>query len=134
MMETQQAASLNEETAQLMAEATGREVDNVGEERRAVPQLYIGFPQVRNVSVKVFRDEQQGLNEAEIVLPIEKVQRLTRALIEHPILLPTGYSQSSSTEDGKHVLKLTSVEAFQGFIERLTDALGSLSGKRDKKQ
>ncbi|MEZ0482177.1 hypothetical protein [Planococcus sp. SSTMD024] len=101
-----------------------------GAERETIPQLYIGLPLDRGVSVKLSRDEQQGLNGAEIILPPAQVERFMRALIEHPILLPTSYSQSSAVEDGKHMLRLASVEAFSDFVERLTDTLGAVTQKK----
>lgn len=93
------------------------------------PELYIAWPSNREISVKLSRDEQQGVNEGVILLPVEEVQRFMRALIEHPLLLPTSYSQSSSVYGGKHSLRLVSKEPFADFAERLSDALGVLDKK-----
>ncbi|QMT16724.1 hypothetical protein H1Q58_12205 [Planococcus maritimus] len=91
------------------------------------PQLYIGLPMERGVSVQLYRDEQLGVNEAEILIPVDQVARLTRALIEHPLLLPTSYAQSSQVNDGQHILRIASKEALTDFVERLTDALDVLA-------
>lgn len=89
-------------------------------------ELYIAWPSNREISVKLSCDEQQGLNEALILLPVEEVQRFTQALIEHPLLLPTSYSQNSSVKGEKHSLRLVSAEPFADFAQRLSDALGVL--------
>ncbi|ANU17877.1 hypothetical protein BBI11_12920 [Planococcus maritimus] len=91
------------------------------------PQLYIGLPMERGVSVQLHRDEPKGVNEAEILIPLEQVARLTQALIEHPLLLPTSYAQSSQVNDGQHILRIASKEALADFVERLTDALDVLA-------
>jgi len=88
--------------------------------------VYVAWPLNRDVLVKLSRDEQNGLNKAEVLMPVENVQRFMRALIEHPLLLPTSYSQSSSVEDGKHVLQLLSKEPFADFTKRLSDAISVL--------
>ena len=135
MMDTHHAATPVDKAAQFMGtesvNKTGHcRVDHeLGSDLYMAPELYIAWPLDREVSVKLSRDEQQGVNEAEILLPAEEVQRFTRALIEHPILLPTSYSQSSSVEGGKHSLRLVSREAFADFAERLSDALNVLGKK-----
>ena len=91
------------------------------------PQLYIGLPMERGVSVQLYRDEQLGVNEAEILIPVEQVFRFTQALIEHPLLLPTSYSQGSRVDEGQHILQIASKEALADFVERLTDALDVLA-------
>lgn len=129
MMDTQQVASPDNKTAKMMAaqaveKSRNCPIDSALEiEGHKVPQLYIGLPLDRGVSVQLYRDEQQGLNEAEILLPVEQMSSFTRALIEHPILLPTSYSQRLSVEGGQHALRITSKEEFPDFVERLTDAL-----------
>lgn len=136
MMDTQQVASPDNKTAKMMAaqaveKSRNCPIDSALEiEGHKVPQLYIGLPLDRGVSVQLYRDEQQGLNEAEILLPVEQMSSFTRALIEHPILLPTSYSQSSSVEGGQHALRITSKEEFPDFVERLTDALNVLPRKK----
>ena len=135
MMDTHHAATPVDKAAQFMgtesANKTGHcRVDHkLGSDMYMAPELYIAWSLDREVSVKLSRNEQQGVNEAEILLPAEEVQRFTRALIEHPILLPTSYSQSSSVEGGKHSLRLISREAFADFAERLSDALSVLDKK-----
>lgn len=136
MMDTQQVASPDNKTAKMMAaqaveKSRNCPIDSALEiEGHKVPQLYIGLPLDRGVSVQLYRDEQQGLNEAEILLPVEQMSSFTRALIEHPILLPTSYSQSPSVEGGQHALRITSKEEFPDFVERLTDALNVLPRKK----
>lgn len=136
MMDTQQVTSPDNKTAKMMAAQAVEKSRNcpIGSapeiEGHKVPQLYIGLPLDRGVSVQLYRDEQQGLNEAEILLPVEQMSSFTRALIEHPILLPTSYSQSSSVEGGQHALRITSKEEFPDFVERLTDALNVLPRKK----
>lgn len=136
MMDIQQVTSPDNKTAKMMAaqaveKSRNCSIDSAPEiEGHKVPQLYIGFPIDRGVSVQLYRDEQQGLNEAEILLPVEQMSSFTRALIEHPILLPTSYSQSSSVEGGQHALRITSKEEFPDFVERLTDALNVLPRKK----
>lgn len=136
MMYTQQVTSPDNKTAKMMAAQAVEKSRNcpIGSapeiEGHKVPQLYIGLPLDRGISVQLYRDEQQGLNEAEILLPVEQMSSFTRALIEHPILLPTSYSQSSSVEGGQHTLRITSKEEFPDFVERLTDALNVLPRKK----
>lgn len=136
MMDTQQATSPDNKTAKTMpAHAVEKsQYGPIGSapeiEGHRVPQLYIGLPLDRGVSVHLYRDEQQGLNEAEILLPVEQMPSFMRALIEHPILLPTSYSQSSSVEGEQHALRITSKEEFPDFVERLTDALHVLPRKK----
>lgn len=135
MMNTQQVTSPDDKTAETMAaQAVEKSAEcPIGStteiEGRRVPQLYIGLPADRGVSVQLYRDEQEGLNEAAIFLAVEQVPRFMRALIEHPILLPTSYSQRLSLEDGQHMLRIASKEQFPDFVERLTDALYVLPRK-----
>ena len=136
MMNTQQVASPDNKTAEMMAAQAVEKSQNypIGSapeiEGHRVPQLYIGLPMDRGVSVQLYRDEQEGLNEASILLAVEQVPRFMRALIEHPILLPTSYSQRLSVEDGQHTLWIASKEQFPDFVERLTDALHALPRKK----
>ncbi|WP_211654826.1 hypothetical protein [Planococcus alpniumensis] len=136
MMNTQQMTSPDDKTAKMLAaqsvEKTGNGAAGISPESEGhkVPQLYIGFPSDRDVSVQLYRDEQQGLNEAKILIPVGQMPSFMRALIEHPILLPTSYSQSSSVEGGQHLLRITSKEALADFVERLTDALSVLPRKK----
>lgn len=132
MTETHHAASTVEKTSEFRgAEGEDCRIGNKpGNKVHTGTHLYIGFPSDRGVSVKLSRNEHKGLNEAVIVLSLEEVQRLTRALIEHPILLPTSYSQNLSVENGKHSLRITSEESFADFVERLSDALGMLPRKK----
>ncbi|WP_135449375.1 hypothetical protein [Planococcus citreus] len=136
MMDTQQVASPDNKTAEMMAaqaveKSRSCPIGSAPEiEGHRVPQLYIGLPMDRGVSVQLYRDEQEGLNEATILLSVEQLPSFTRALIEHPILLPTSYSQRSSVEDGQHALRIASKEDFPDFVERLTDALHALPQKK----
>ncbi|MBU9673909.1 hypothetical protein KQ939_16425 [Planococcus sp. CP5-4] len=136
MMNTQQVTSPDNKTAKMMAAQAVEKSRNcpVGSapeiEGHKIPQLYIGLPLDRGVSVQLYRDEQQGLNEAKVLIPVGQMPSFMRALIEHPILLPTSYSQSSSVEGGQHLLRITSEEALSDFVERLTDALSVLPRKK----
>jgi hypothetical protein len=135
MMNTQHAATPVDKAAQLMdTESTNKsghcQIDQkLGADMHMAPELYIAWPSNREISVKLSCDEQHGVNEAEILLPIEEVQRFTKALIEHPLLLPTSYSQNSSVKGEKHSLLLVSEEPFADFAERLSDALSVLGKK-----
>ena len=75
------------------------------------------------VPLKIFREEQEALNVAEVYLLPEELPKFTRALIEHPILLPTHYSQHLTMERGMFCIRLKSREAFDDFTERLSKAL-----------
>ncbi|ALS76457.1 hypothetical protein AUC31_15160 [Planococcus rifietoensis] len=136
MMNTQQVTSLDDKIAKMMAAQAVEKTRNcpLGSAPEIaghqVPQLYIGLPLDRGVSVQLYRDEQEGMNEATILLSVEQLPSFTRALIEHPILLPTSYSQRLSVEDGQHALRITSKEEFPDFVERLTDALHVLPRKK----
>lgn len=135
MMNTQQVASPDNKTTKTMAaQAVEKSAEcPIGSapeiEGHRVPQLYVGLPMDRGVSVQLYRDEQEGVNEATISLSVEQVPRFVRALIEHPILLPTSYSQRLSVEDGQHTLWIASNEQFPDFVERLTDAFHALPRK-----
>lgn len=91
---------------------------------------YISWALDGAIAVELFRDEQQHLNKAEILLLSEEVQIFTRALIGHPILLPLSYSQNLSMKGGECLLRIASKEPFADFIERLSDALSVLSRKK----
>ncbi|MDE4085925.1 hypothetical protein PO902_12850 [Planococcus maritimus] len=136
MMDTQQVASPDNKTTEMMAAQAVEKSQNcpIGSapeiEGCRVPQLYIGLPMDRGVSVQLYRNEQKGLNEASILIALEQVPSFTQALIAHPILLPTSYSQRLSAEDGQHTLWIASKEQFPDFVERLTDALHALPRKR----
>lgn len=118
MMNTQQVASPDNKTAETMAaQAVEKSAEcPIGSapeiEGHRAPQLYVGLPMDRGVSVQLYRDEQEGVNEATISLSVEQVPRFVRALIEHPILLPTSYSQRLSVVDGQHTLWIASNEQF----------------------
>lgn len=98
-----------------------------GAEMPKSPDVYISWPSDRTVPVTLFRNEQKRLNEAEILLLPEEVGAFTRALIQHPIPLPTSYSQTSSTAGETYCLRIASKEAFADFVERLSDTLAVLT-------
>lgn len=78
------------------------------------------------VPFKIFRDERESVNEAEVFLLPEELAVFTRALIEFPIPLPLSYSQQLSMERGMYCLRLKSQETFKDFAERLSKALRAL--------
>ncbi len=132
MMNTQQVTSPSGKTTKRMDPAATEPLQNTESRTPEIaehkaPQLYIGLPMERGVSVQLYRDEQLGVNEAEILIPVEQVFRFTQALIEHPLLLPTSYSQGSRVDEGQHILQIASKEALADFVERLTDALDVLA-------
>lgn len=78
------------------------------------------------VPLKIFRDEREAVNEAEVFLLPEELPIFTKTLIQHSILLPTSYSQHLSMERGMYCLRLKSQEPYGDFAERLSKALGKL--------
>ncbi|MGM0897068.1 MAG: hypothetical protein ACQEV0_04160 [Bacillota bacterium] len=132
MMGTHHAASTIEKTAEFLGEEAVKQTGYCGIDVKPEKAEQVGLHQFiglsldREISVKLSRDEQEELNEAEIVLSLEEVQRFTRALINHPIPLPTSYSQSSLAKVGEHKLRIASKEPFSDFVERLSDALSVL--------
>ena len=86
----------------------------------------VGWSQDPGISVAIARDDRRALNEAQILLLPEEVQAFTQAFIQHPILLPTSYSQNLSKMRGMYCLRIASQEPFSDFAERLSEALGVL--------
>lgn len=80
-----------------------------------------------SVSFKPSRHHQLAINKAEVFLLPEELALFTGALIQHPILLPSSYSQRLSTERGMHCIRLTSKEPPENFAKRLSEALCVLS-------
>lgn len=78
------------------------------------------------VSFRLLHDGRKTVNEAEVFLLPEELPIFTRALIQHPILLPISYSQQLSIERGMHCIRLTSQEPFEDFAGRLSEALYAL--------
>ena len=76
--------------------------------------------------LKIYHDEQNSLNEAEIYLLHDELSTFTQALIQHPILLPTSFSQHLSMDRKVYCIRLKSCEPFEGFIARLTAAMRKL--------
>ncbi|RAZ69658.1 hypothetical protein [Planococcus maitriensis] len=132
MMGTHHATSTIEKAAESAAEEVVTQTGHcrMGDKPESAVQAglhqFISWPLDREVSVQVSRDEQEGLNEAEMLISLENMQRFTQALIEHPIPLPTSYSQSSMAEGGTYMLRIASKEAFPDFVKRLADALSVL--------
>lgn len=78
------------------------------------------------VPLKIFRDEEKGVNEAEVFLVPEELAVFTKAFIQHSILLPTSYSQHLSMERGMYCLRLKSEEPYEDFANRLSKAVSKL--------
>lgn len=87
---------------------------------------YAGLSMDLEVPLKIFRDEREGVNTAEVFLLPDELAVFTKALIQHPLLLPTSYSQHLSMERGMYSLRLKSQEPFGDFAERLSKALSKL--------
>lgn len=75
---------------------------------------------------KIFRDDLEAVNEAEIFLLPKELPVFTEALIRHPILLPISFSQQLSMERGIYCIRLKSQEAYEDFAARLSAALRKL--------
>lgn len=78
------------------------------------------------VPLKIFREESESINEAEVFLLPEELAVFTKAFIQHSILLPTSYSQDLSMERGMYCLRLKSQEPYEDFAERLSKAFSKL--------
>lgn len=76
-----------------------------------------------SVPLKIFRDDREAVNGAEIFLLPEELALFTRTLIQHPVLLPISYSQQLAMERGMYRLRLQSQEPFEDFAARLSAAL-----------
>lgn len=83
----------------------------------------IGMQHSQASPLKIYRKEEESLNEADIYLLREELQTFMQALIQHPILLPTSFSQQLSMEGKVYSIRLKSCEPFKDFTERLSDAL-----------
>ncbi|TAA72809.1 hypothetical protein [Planococcus salinarum] len=79
-----------------------------------------------SVPLKIFRDDREAVNGAEIFLLPEELALFTRTLIKHPVLLPINYSQQLAMERGMYRLRLQSQEPFEDFTARLAAALRKL--------
>ena len=136
MMGIRHATSTIEKTPRIAGEETAKRTgerhvgDGPDSGMQANVHEFISWPLDRDVSVQLSRDEEEGLNKAELQISLENMKRFTRALIEHPIPLPTSYSQSSLSEGGMHTLRIASKEAFPDFVKRLADALAVLPRKK----
>lgn len=78
------------------------------------------------VSFRAFRDGRETVNEAEVFLLPEELPPFIQAFIQHPILLPTNYSQHLSIERGMYCIRLTSEEPFEDFADRLSETLSRI--------
>jgi len=85
--------------------------------------MCVGWSLDFTVSFKIFRDGREAVNEAEVFLLPEELPTFTQALMQHPILLPTSYSQHLSMERGMYCIRLKSQEPFEDFAERLSETL-----------
>ncbi|MCM3610434.1 hypothetical protein M4S82_04160 [Planococcus sp. MERTA32b] len=88
--------------------------------KRAELSLELAMP------LKIFRDEPEAVNEAEIFLLPKELPVFTQALIRHPILLPINFSQHLSMERGIYCIRLKSQESYEDFTARLCAALRKL--------
>lgn len=79
-----------------------------------------------SVPLRLFHDGREGDNEAIVFLLAEELPVFIQALIDHPILLPTSYSQQVSMERGMSCLQLKTREPFEDFKARLFKALTKL--------
>lgn len=78
------------------------------------------------VSFNLFPNGRETLNKAEVYLLPEELTTFTGALIQHPNLFPISYSQHLSKKDGIYCIRLESLEPFEDFAERLSEALSVL--------
>ncbi|MGO1060153.1 hypothetical protein ACTL32_13545 [Planococcus sp. FY231025] len=78
------------------------------------------------VSFGPFKQDGEAVNQAEIFLLPEELPIFTLALLRHPILFPSSYSQQLSMERGLYCLRIKSVEAPEGFARRLSESLRML--------
>ncbi|TWT07842.1 hypothetical protein FQV26_08535 [Planococcus sp. CPCC 101016] len=89
---------------------------------RQSPDMFICWSLDLIVSYKLLG----AVNEAEVFLLPEELPVFTRALIQHPILFPTSFSQHLSMERGMYCIRLKSQEPAENFAERLSEALSEL--------
>lgn len=75
---------------------------------------------------KIFRDDTEAVNEAEIFLLPKELPVFTQALISHSILLPISFSQHMSKEHGIYCIRLKFQEPYEDFAARLCAALRKL--------
>lgn len=88
--------------------------------KRAELSLELAMP------FKIFRDDLESVNEAEVFLLPKELPVFTEALIRHPILLPISFSQHLSMERGIYCIRLKSQEPYEDFTARLCAALRKL--------
>lgn len=81
-----------------------------------------------DLSISFHRTEAKEMvvNEAGIYLYPDELPIFTEALIRHPILFPTNYSQQVSREHGIYCMRIKSLEPFEAFARRLSEALAQL--------
>ena len=91
-------------------------------EARQSPDMYISWSLDLTVSYKL----QGTVNEAEVFLLPEELPVFTLALIQHPILFPTSFSQHLSMERGMYCIRLKSQEPAEAFAKRLSETLSKL--------
>lgn len=89
---------------------------------RQSPDMFISWSLDMIVSYKL----QGTVNEAEVFLLPEELPVFTQALIQHPILFPTSFSQHLSMERGMYCIRLKSQEPAEDFAKRLSEALSEL--------
>lgn len=132
MIETNHQASTVEKAVGWSDSGVGKSAEFLVLKNKRVIEVHknlnrcVGWSQDPGISVEIARDERRALNEAQILLLPEEVQAFTQALIQHPILLPTSYSQNLSKARGMYCLRIASQEPFSDFAERLSEALGVL--------
>ncbi|ANU10910.1 hypothetical protein A1A1_17595 [Planococcus antarcticus DSM 14505] len=80
-----------------------------------------------SVSFRETGDGHEAMNKAEVFLLPEELPIFTDALLQHPILFPSSYSQQLSTERGMYCIRLTSQEPPEDFAKRLSEAVYALS-------
>lgn len=72
-------------------------------------------------------DSEETVIEAEIFLLPEELPAFTGALYQHPVLIPTNFSQHVSMERGMYCVRLKSQEDPEDFAQRLSDTLRRLA-------
>lgn len=79
-----------------------------------------------SVSFTGLTDNGEAVNKAEVFLLPEELPVFTLSLLQHPILLPTNYSQQVSMERGMYCMRIIAEESPENFAQRLSDTLQAL--------
>ena len=129
MIETDSLALMAEKVSGFFSAEVAINIDTLEVKKRRTIEaqktsnLYVSWSLDLTVSFRLFSDSREAVNEAVVFLLPEELPIFTQALMQHPILFPTNYSQHLSMERGMYCIRLKSQEPSEGFAERLSEAL-----------